>query len=263
MKVKFLFVTFSLLLFSCKKEVNENIETANDSSVQTIDSIKVESQKSKTGTKILLASTYRIYENEDDTKELTKNWFELYEEKDNYFLDKADYSITNGTDECTKSQTKTIKTRRKTLLLIDNSILKKGKVDIVRDLKNTIWPEEEFVFVFKGKTFSLKAEGKILNTEQITDVDGIAKTWHEVSDYKLYLKSENSDEELIINEPSFNDTFVKLLFVGDIDNDGQPDFIFDAPRDYEENRVLLFLSSDAMDGKIVPKSAEISIQFDC
>jgi len=263
MKVKFLFVAFSLLLFSCKKEVNENIETANDSSVQTIDSIKVESQKSKTGTKILLAGTYRIYENEDDTKELTKNWFELYEEKDNYFLDKADYSITNGTDECTKSETKTIKTRRKTLLLIDNSTLKKGKIEIVKDLKNTIWPEEEFVFVFKGKTFSLKAEGNILNTEQITDVDGIAKTWHEVSDYKLYLKSENSEEELIINEPSFNDTFVKLLFVGDIDNDGQPDFIFDAPRDYEENRVLLFLSSDAIEGKIVPKSTEISIQFDC
>jgi hypothetical protein len=263
MKIKFLLVAFLFLLFSCKNEEKGNLETTNDTIVQTIDSAKVEIQKPKSETKILLATTYRVDVEDDDTKQLTKDWFELYEQNGNYFLDKADYSITNGKDECAGTDTKTIETKRKSILLIDNSTLTKGKIDFIKNYKNTIWPNEESTFVFNGKNYRLKAEGKILSTEERTEDDNTTSVWHNVLNYKLYLKSEDSKEEVIISVPNFEDTFVTLLFVGDIDKDGKPDFIFDAPTNYEEKRVILFLSSDASNGKTVPKGAEISIMFDC
>ncbi|MFC6096774.1 hypothetical protein ACFPVY_08955 [Flavobacterium qiangtangense] len=66
-----------------------------------------------------------------------------------------------------------------------------------------------------------------------------------------------------MKEESFNDTFVELLFAGDIDNDGKLDFIFGANRNYEEERVILFLSSKAEKENVVKKVSEIAIQFDC
>jgi hypothetical protein len=40
-----------------------------------------------------------------------------------------------------------------------------------------------------------------------------------------------------------------LLFIGDLDGDGKPDIILDAPSDYENKKIFLFLSSTAKDGK--------------
>ena len=68
---------------------------------------------------------------------------------------------------------------------------------------------------------------------------------------------------MFLEETSFNDTFVQLLFVGDIDADGKLDFIFNASRDYEEERVVLYLSSYAKDNEIIKKVGDIAIQHDC
>lgn len=66
-----------------------------------------------------------------------------------------------------------------------------------------------------------------------------------------------------MEQESFNDTFVEILFIGDIDRDGKPDFIFGTNRNYEEERVFLYLSSEAIEGKQIKKVSEIAVQFDC
>lgn len=84
--------------------------------------------------------------------------------------------------------------------------------------------------------------------------------WWKITDctfqQKMYPKN-------CLQEDAFNDTFVELLFVGDIDRDGKLDFIFGANKNYEEERVILFLSSKAENGNLVKKVSEIAIQFDC
>lgn len=116
-------------------------------------------------------------------------------------------------------------------------------------------------YIFNNVTYALRAEGKILSSEVHVDGDK-QEVFKEVENYKLYLTVGNK-EQLLLTEKSFNDTFVILLFAGDIDGDGKLDFIFEANRHYEEERVVLFLSSKAKSGEAVKKVSEIAIGFDC
>ena len=61
----------------------------------------------------------------------------------------------------------------------------------------------------------------------------------------------------------FHDTFIKTLFVGDIDRDGKLDFIISNPLDYEESSTLLILSSQIKNDDIEKSSFEQALQFDC
>ncbi|MNT99017.1 hypothetical protein D3C72_2417490 [compost metagenome] len=67
----------------------------------------------------------------------------------------------------------------------------------------------------------------------------------------------------MIQEEQFNDTFIKTLFVGDIDRDGKLDFIISKPTNYEENSIMLILSSQIKENNIQKNSFQQSVQFDC
>jgi hypothetical protein len=56
---------------------------------------------------------------------------------------------------------------------------------------------------------------------------------------------------------------MSLIFIGDIDGDGAPDFIFDTSNNYELTSVALFLSTKAEKGKITKKVAALGIWYDC
>ena len=116
--------------------------------------------------------------------------------------------------------------------------------------------------------YSDSAENPTDYTEFINEFDILIprsyRNWEDkVEDYKLYISAENGPETLLMEQNSFNDTFVELLFIGDLDRDGKPDFVFSANRDYEEDRVVLYLSSRAKAGKAGEKVSEIAVQFDC
>lgn len=211
---------------------------------------------------ILLPTRYRDWENKNAADNLTGNWIELYEKNGIYFLGKADYSIERGFDECSGDSTKTITTKNKTLILLEDNLLKLGEVETAKFSKNKVWPTESVTIHFNDVDYSLRAEGKVMSSEKVSTDNG-TEIFKNVRDYKLYISAEGAAENLFLQQESFNDTFVEILFIGDIDRDGKPDFIFSANRDYEEERVILYLSSKAKEGKIIKKMAEIAVQFDC
>ena len=266
------FLAIILLTVSCKDAKNEKIQeeitkkgVANNitDSTSTIQKVSEKNVISDDIFKTLLPTTYRIDKNDDPTKDLSNDWFDLFEKDGNYYLEKAVYSISNGYDECAGTDTKAIETKKNTLLLLDYKKLTTGKVDNLLINKKYIWPNENVTFEFKNTSYTFRAEGDIKTTENRTDDKEENEVWHNVENYKLYVKTSDTNEQLIISEDNFNDTFVVLIFVGDIDRDGKLDFIFEANRDYEEKRVIQFLSSEAEKNKIVKKVSEISIQFDC
>lgn len=138
-----------------------------------------------------------------------------------------------------------------------------GKIDNLPILNKHICPKEKTEYSFNNITYTLRAEGDIIKKGKIINDNDEIEPWHEVKNYKLFIKTANSNEQLFIIEDSFNDTFVTLIFVGDLDRDRKLDFIFQANRDYEENRIILFLSSEAEENNLLRKVSEISIQFDC
>lgn len=167
-----------------------------------------------------------------------------------------------GFSECSGDSTKIIKSKNNSILLINNSQLTLGEVKTAIIKKNKIWPKEKLKFYFGSQEYTLRAEGKVISSEKVYTDNG-EEVYQNVENYKLYISALNSPEQLFLEEKSFNDTFVELLFIGDIDKDGKPDFIFGANRDYEEERVILYLSSKAKNGQLIKKVSEVAIQFDC
>lgn len=215
----------------------------------------------KTELRILLPTTYREWEGNYPVDHLTRDWVELYRKNGKYYLQKADYTIEKGSDECSGSDTKTIVTKKDAVLLINLPDAGLGEISSVKIPKNKIWPKEKTSFQFNGTTYYLRAEGEILSGEET--IDSGEDRFHDVKNYKLYISTGTTAETLFLEQESFNDTFIELLFAGDIDRDGKLDFIVSASRDYEEHRVLLFLSSKAKAGGLIKEAAEIAVQFDC
>ncbi|MFP3597079.1 hypothetical protein [Chryseobacterium sp. SIMBA_029] len=266
-KTILIFLSFAVII-SCKDKVQETPkkvvqhQTEVQSDKKSTDPERNSAEETTEDFKILLPKEYRDQGKENEVNELTNNWLDLYQKNRKYYVGKADYTVARGYSECSGDSTRIINSKNNTILLIGNSRLATGEVKTVKIEKNKIWPKEKLKFHFGNEGYTLRAEGKVLSSEKVQTDNG-EELYQNVKDYKLYLSADNSPETLFLQEESFNDTFVELLFIGDIDRDGKPDFIFGANRDYEEERVILYLSSQAKKGKLIQKAAEVAIQFDC
>lgn len=261
-----------LLLLSCKdsekiqheKEGVSVDSTAREKNVQIQTDDKQPSEEDfKNDFDVLIASTFRDWEHKNPANLLTKDWIDLYEKNGKYYLGKANFNLEKDFSECSGDSTTTIESRNKTLLFMDFPELKLGEVQSLKITQKRIWPKEKIAFTFNGVEYFLRGGGDIVEKgEASEDGSDVSVPWHKVENYKLYISTKEIPEKLLLAEATFNDTFVELLFVGDIDCDGKLDFIFSANRHYEEERVILFLSSKAKNG-MVKKVSEIVRTFDC
>ncbi len=262
-------IILTSILFSCKDsketKTEETIVTSEKPVVK--DSVQekevVSEEEFKNDFDILLPRSYRSYEGENSAGFLTKKWIDLYEQNGEYYLGKADFNIEKGFDECSGDSLVSIIAKNKTIIFMDYPSLKLGKIKSLKINKNKIWPAEKVTFTFNNSNYTLRAEGKVLSSELVSTDENAEEVFKKVENYKLYLAIGNTTEKLLLTEQSFNDTFVVLLFAGDIDDDGKLDFVFSANRDYEEERVILFLSSKAENSEVVKKVSEVAVQFDC
>jgi hypothetical protein len=267
MKHSFIFSLF-LMLISCsysKKNANSlpnNDQDTSTTSINIAPTAPVEEEgEFKNEFDILMPDSYRDWENKNQVDNLTDNWVDLYKKGSDYFLGKASYTISRGMDDCSGDSTKTIESNNNTLIFLDNPDLTMGAVTTLPIPKNKIWPKEKITLSYNHYQYTLRAEGKILSKENCGKDGG--DVFYNVENYKLFIATNKTSETLLLKETSFNNTFVELVFAGDIDRDGKLDFIFSAARDYEEERYILFLSSKATAGQIVKKVSEVSRQFDC
>lgn len=260
-------VLISSFLSCNKTKENEIVKITRDTNKAVAkDSVvenKIVTEEFKNDFDILIPRSYRTYDGKNPVSSLTEKWLNLYEENGEYYLGKADFKIEKGFDECSGDSLKSILPNKTTVIFMDDPELKAGKLKSLKINKQKVWPKEKVTYVFNGVTYVFRAEGKVLSEEKISGSDDKEEVFKNVQQYKLYLKIGDNAEKLLLAEDSFHDTFVELLFAGDIDNDGKLDFVFGASRDYEEERVILFLSSKAKNNEGVKKVSEIAVQFDC
>lgn len=115
------------------------------------------------------------------------------------------------------------------------------------------------------KQLTLEGKGLVIERNGVflkgSDED---ERWDIVENYELYLfEEETGKKQLLLSIPKFNDTFVEILWIGDLDEDGKPDFIFYTSPDYEYKQIELFLSSPTDEHEIVNKVAVSSYDFSC
>ena len=269
MKTTIYLIAF-ISLFSCKnteekteikEETNKILPTETSETKLNVTEENIE-EDSKNDFEILLPTQYRDWENKNEVDNLSNDWFDLHIKDGVYYLDKPNYKVERGYSECSGDSTKIIHSKNKTILLINDLSLKLGEVNSLKIKKNKIWPNEKLTIKFGSIEYTLRAEGKIISSEKVNTDNG-EELYQKVENYKLYISTNNSNETLFLKQESFNDTFVEILFIGDIDRDGKADFIFGTNRHYEEERVFLYLSSKAKNRQIIKKVSEIAVHFDC
>ncbi|TDS17741.1 integrin alpha [Sphingobacterium paludis] len=210
----------------------------------------------------MLSGTYRIWEETDDpTAMVDSNWLEIFTLGSAVQVQPLSYHIITGFDDCAGVNTKTINTTNKSLVFVKPGKIKTGVKNQVDRSKALLWPGVKTSFSFQGANYSLEGTGTINGSETFTDDTKQTYTFHNVTNYALQLIDQQGNAVTLVSEESFNDTFIELLFVGDLDGDHLPDFIISAPRHYEEERTLLILSTERENGKV--KAFEAARQFDC
>lgn len=259
------------ILFSCngykEKNIKKIVNVTNKTPVK--DSINkgeiVSEEEFKNDFDILLPRSYRTYEGGNDAASLTENWIELYEENGKYYLGKANFKIEKDFDDCSGDSLMIIAPKNKVLVFMDYPELKVGKIESLKIKKSIIWPGEKLSLKFNNLQYDLRGEGKIISkSKRFTEDENEEDYYMVVEQYKLYLTIGNTSRELLIAADACDgDANVQLLFAGDIDGDGKLDFVFGADRNYEEERVILFLSSKAENDAGIKKVSEIAVQFDC
>lgn len=247
-----------------KSEVKEPVQAKTTEVLpdKETDPAPLGSSDSQNDFEILLPSQYRDWEEKNPANQLTGEWIDLYRKSGKYYIGKAEFIRSRGYSECSGDSTWIIDSKNKTLLFINDPELTAGEIAVVKRIKKNIWPKEKWSFSFNGTEYTLRGAGDIRSTEE-RHTDSGKEVYHQVEHYKLYLSAGNGTETLLLDEPSFNDTFTEMLFIGDIDRDGKPDFVIGSNRNYEEERVLLFLSSKAGKDRLNKKTSEVAIQFDC
>ncbi|PUV24343.1 hypothetical protein [Sphingobacterium athyrii] len=261
-------ILFGLLLIqACHSPMTKREDTSIDSvatkdsstllSKDSTDLLRSASADSSKG-QIFLVRSYRIWEKEDPTAVLNKDWFDLFEREGKYYLEKVDYEIKDGYDECAQVPSKSVESKRNSLLFLNIKGLKPGALENMQIKHSEIWPKESVEYNFRKQHIILKGLGDIKSTEVQTDEKGHEKIFHEVAHYKLNVVFGGTHEMTLFQKDQYEHVFMSTQFVGDIDRDGQLDFIFSNPGNYEEEALLLFLSNG---GK--PLIFEANEQFDC
>ncbi|MFD2966127.1 hypothetical protein [Sphingobacterium bambusae] len=212
--------------------------------------------------KSYLTGTYRLWEPRDDPDSLLLgDWLDVYQQGNNLHLAPLQYTTSTGFDECAGIKTKAVETKNKSLLLLRHADLKSGSYPAIALANDKIWPNEKQDFTCGGSRYSLVGKGDIQESFTVSEDNGKESIFHVVANYSLTLTDAAGRAFTLVAEESFQDTFIKVLFVGDLDGDNRPDFIISVPRGYEEERVLWIPSREMTEQGI--KVYEASRQFDC
>jgi hypothetical protein len=216
---------------------------------------------------ILLPAGYRGTEPSEFRHMYLEDWYDFYKDPDSedFYLKKADLIIEKFYDDCLQDSTTGVSSKRESLLLIEGLTPKNSLIKSIPVSKQWVWVGEKASFELNGKKYTFRGDGMVLKSDSAyLDGSDEPQRWDEVADYKLYLSEDGVDgEQLLVDVPKFEDTFVQILWIGDLDEDGKPDFILDVSPHYEYKRVMLFLSSKAGNGEIVKCAGSSEYGFDC
>lgn len=268
MKKSLLLLTL-LVVFACKEKKEEVIDLTPREVVNTEDEVKEEvelTQYPKEENKVLDVIIPMYYDKEVHASEIAKmndKWLSFYDRNGLYKVVPAKFEISEKVNECNDTDMLGVfspEALEPLFFLGPNPMIKQGVKDAMAVNKAPLWPSQNQEYLFNGKKYTLRAEGIETKSYNYTDDSGKEQKYKEFMKYKLYL-SVGTDEQLILDIPEFNDKFITLLFVGDLDGDGNLDFVFDTSSDYEEKTVEVYLSRGAK--HLIYLAGLVSVDFSC
>jgi hypothetical protein len=208
-----------------------------------------------------------------------QRWYGLFEDKNGFYISETKLNLQNIEDPIgDENGAKTgweVKTKNSdtSYVLLSKIKLAEGRVeDAAINLKNlhyakktdpesyenirqpsfSILPGEQIDFTFKNIAYSLFATGTKYEEQGY---------WFPKHNYKLTLKASangRQTEQVIVAMPQFDDSEIRIIWIGDIDKDDKIDLIIDVSDHYNQSRIAVFLSSKAGKNELVRYFGECS-----
>lgn len=198
---------------------------------------------------VLIPFAYRVWDDNHVSKVINSNWMELHRKNGKYHVAKALYSIVYAKEEpCSGLPTETINPENDVLVFCNIPAIQAGAVDSIAFPSKIISPKKVFEFNYKDDRYKLVASGIEFYKDENQDNPNTKYT------LKLFVNSQYI--RTLIDQSAYHDTATELEFIGDLDRDGKLDFVIASPRDYEESRTIIILSTQQY-----PFVG--TVQFDC
>jgi len=234
-----------------KTDTTDNMDDRSTDSAKHITDLATEAETLQSiivSNKAIIPGAHRYMDQNDKTsKMVNSDWLSIYLENGQYKLGKQDLAIQEkGEDPCSGMDVEYIDTKTSSLLLLNIKNLASHNLDTLALKERLVQPNSPLKFRWKNQNYELIATGRTF-----TDAYERSNEWYTLAMYKNGKKLRT-----LIIQNEYNDTQTSILLISDLDNDQIPDIILSSPRDYEEDRILIFISTD-------PKIYEAQRVFDC
>lgn len=201
-----------------------------------------------------------------------KEWYEIYKDAKTgrWHIGQAELETTYGHDECVGEDVMIIKSKHEEAVLFFVAFegLSEHLVTVLED--KMLFPEHDLSFSFEGKEYHLSAVGSCLgaNGQIMTTNELKSKTNEDLDNntrilgYRLSFGNDGSSIELATIE-NIDYATPRLIWAGDLNNDGLPDLILNLPDFYESQHLYFFLSDKKDKEKPLKKAADLLMVNDC
>ncbi|MBD0404989.1 hypothetical protein [Flammeovirga sp. EKP202] len=179
-----------------------------------------------------------------DKSYANKQWVGVFADSSNYYLKNVDVAFEKDIDpvmdlEGDSSGVKvSVIEKDDCLFLFSDFPLEDRTLHSIDSLKDLVCPlpGDSTILNYNNTKIKLYATG---------DKQLLGGDFYEIANYRLFIDNESKTKtpQLLFACASFNDAMPDILWVGDIDNDGKLDFLFDLSSHYNATSLNLFLSS--------------------
>ena len=218
---------------------------------------------------ILLPRQYRKESTDYPQNVKDKEWLEIYKDHQTgkWIISKADLKISYGIDICVGDSTMIINSGHENAVLFFTPFegLSKNIETVLED--KPLIPGTSVDFKMNGKNHSVSVfgtdnEGNTLSADELpTDSEGNIYLY--AKNYKLSFSSDDTKNYSIAEVEEMHDVRPKIIWAGDLNEDGFPDMILDLSEHYESYHLYFFLSDKNDKEKPLKKIADAMVVFDC
>jgi hypothetical protein len=254
------------------EKVSDTIAVVQDTIQSAVIEKNVEVIPFPENVEILLPTQYRKESTGYPQNVKGKDWYELYKDSKTgkWCIAKADLQISYGHDECAAEDVMVIKSQHEDAVLFFTSFDRlSDNIETILENKPLI-PGIPVDFKMNAKNYSLSASGTLYDDEGKTiaaaqlpkDSEGNIYI-PQIKKFNLSFSSDNAKSYSIAGIESINSTNPKIIWVGDLNDDGLPDMILDLSDLYESEHLYFFLSDKNDFEKPLKKIADLLVVNDC
>lgn len=149
------------------------------------------------------------------------------------------------------------------VFMTNEGVLTQGSNLETVNLPKTIYPGESKDFIFKGKTYTLFAKGEKGAAYTYQNEEGEEVQGYEIKKYSLFLKVKGQDKVIaLLDLSSLEEATPTIDFVGDLNGDGNIDFLINTTYNYNMSRYTLYLS-EGKSGAVTVKPVAALVNLGC